>query len=102
MISAMNTITGSSKINDGDKNRLNLRTLKNSSNLYSKRVPMVNASTTISQNKKNPIIVTTVKMTVFTLVRSKGSITRYALKENSKKSIIQIKQNTISYGFLSA
>ena len=100
--SAMNHIIGSNKINDGDKNRLNLKTLKNSSQLYSKRVPCVKASTTISQNTKKPTIVIIVKMTVFVLVKSKLSIMRYAFKANSAKSIIHINQNINSYGFFSA
>ena len=98
----MNHIIGSNKINDGDKNRLNLKTLKNSSQLYSKRVPYVKASTTISQNAKKPTIVIIVKMTVFALVKSNVSIIRYAFKVNSTKSIIHINQNINSYGFLSA
>ncbi len=98
----MNHIIGSNKINDGDKNRLNLKTLRNNSKLYSKRVPCVNASTTISQNAKKPIFVTAVKMTVFALVRSNGSIIRYALKVNSRKSTMQINQKIILEGFFSA
>ena len=98
----MNHIIGSNKINDGDKNRLNLKTLKNSSKLYSKRVPCVKASTTISQNAKKPTIVIIVKMTVFALVKSNVSIIRYAFKVNSAKSIIHINQNINSYGFFSA
>ena len=98
----LNNIIGSNKINDGDKNKLNLKTLRNNSKLYSKRVPCVKASTTISQNAKKAIIVIIVKMTVFALVRSKHSTTRYALKANSKKSIMQIIQNIISYGFFRA
>ena len=76
IISPINIITGISKMNDGDKNKPTLRTLKNNSRVYSKCVPCVNANTTISQNAKNPIIVMIVKMTVFTFVRSKHSITR--------------------------
>ena len=98
----MNHIIGSNKINDGDKNKLNLKTSRNNSKVYSKRVPCVNASTTISANAKKPTIVTIVKMTVFALVRSKHSTTRYALKANNKKSIMQIIQNIISYGFFRA
>jgi len=101
-ISAMNIITGSNKMNDGDKNRLNLKTSKNSSMLYSKRVPLVNKNVTTSQNTKKPIIVTIVKMIVLDLVRSKGSITRYAFKVNNRKSIMQINQKIILEGFLSA
>ncbi|MBE6667193.1 MAG: hypothetical protein E7607_02645 [Ruminococcaceae bacterium] len=89
-------------MNDGDKNRLNLRTLKNSSMLYSKRVPLVNKNATTCQNSKKTIIATTVKMIVLVLVDSKGSISRYAFTANKKKSIIQINQNIISYGFLNA
>lgn len=84
-ISAMNIITGINKMNDGDKNRLNIRTSKNNSWLYSNRVQLVNKNATTSQNEKNTIIVTTVKITVLLFVRSKGSITRYALKVKSKK-----------------
>ena len=101
-ISAMNIITGSNKMNDGDKNRLNLKTSKNSSMLYSKRVPLANKNVTTSQNTKKPIIVTIVKMIVLDLVRSKGSITRYAFKVNNRKSIMQINQKIILEGFLSA
>ena len=86
-------------MNDGDKNRLILSTLKNSSGLYSNLVPSVNASTTISQKAKKAIIVMIVKMTVFTLVRAKRSITLYAFNANSKKSMMQIIQSSISYGF---
>jgi hypothetical protein len=101
-ISAMNIITGSNKMNDGDKNRLNLRMLKNISILYSKRVPLVNKKATTWQNTKKTIIATTVKMIVLVLVNSKGSISRYAFTANKKKSIIQINQNIISYGFFNA
>ena len=100
--SAMNHIIGSNKINDGDKKTLNLKTLRNNSKLYSKRVPCVNASTTISQNAKKPTIVIIVKMTVFALVRSNGSIMRYAFKVNSRKSTMHIIQKIISKGFFSA
>ena len=97
----MNIITGSNKMNDGDKNRLNLKTSKNSSMLYSKRVPLANKNVTTSQNTKKPIIVTIVKMIVLDLVRSKVSITRYAFKVNNRKSIMQINQKIILEGFLS-
>ena len=98
----MKIITGNNKINDGDKNKLNLKTSKNSSRLYSKRVPEVNKNTIISQNAKKPIIIATVKTTVFIFVKSKTSIIRYAFKVKRKKSIIQINQNTNSYGLLRA
>ena len=89
-------------MNDGDKNKLNLKTLKNSSVLYAKRVPLVNKKATTWQNNKKTIIAKTVKRIVFVLVRSKGSINRYAFKVNSKKSTIQINQKTIWEGFFSA
>ena len=101
-ISAMNIITGSNKMNEGDKNRLNLRMLKNISILYSKRVPLINKKATTWQNTKKKIIATTVKMIVLVLVNSKGSISRYAFTTNKKKSITQINQNIISYGFFNA
>ena len=98
----MSHIIGSNNINDGDKNRLNLKTLKNSSQLYSKRVPCVKVNTTISQNTKKPTIVKIVKMTVLTLLSSNIAIMRYAFKVNSAKSTIHINQNINSYGFFSA
>jgi hypothetical protein len=98
----MNIITGSNKMNEGDKNRLNLRMLKNISILYSKRVPLVNQKAITWQNTKKKIIATTVKMIVLVLVNSKGSISRYAFTANKKKSITQINQNIISYGFFNA
>ena len=76
IISAINIMIGISKINEGDKNKLTCKTLKNRSRVNSKRDPCVNENTTISQNVGKAIIVKAVKNTVLTLDRSKHSTTR--------------------------
>ena len=76
MTSAINTITGVSKISEGDKNKLIRRTFKKRVMVYSMLVPFVKANTTTSQKITKANIVTIVKTIAFLFVKPKLSINR--------------------------